>query len=142
LKRKGGHIEGNPDTQNFGGYSCSEVIYEDFCLRIPEGVPMDVGGPLMCAGATLWDPLRHWGATSGNKKMHIGIVGIGGLGTLGIKFAKALGHTVYAISTSAHKEQMAKDKGADHFVVSTDPESMKAAESKMNLILNTVSSAH
>lgn len=95
----------------------------------------------MCAGATLYDPLVHWGATSG-KKMTIGVCGIGGLGTLGIKFAKGYGHTVYAISTSAHKEKMAKEKGADHFVVSTDPASMKAAENTCDLILNTVSAPH
>jgi uncharacterized zinc-type alcohol dehydrogenase-like protein len=61
----------------------------------------------MCAGITLYDPLKHWGATSG-KKMNIGIVGVGGLGTMGIKLAKALGHKVYAISTNPHKEELAK----------------------------------
>lgn len=95
----------------------------------------------MCAGATLYDPLVHWGATTG-KKMTIGVVGIGGLGTLGIKFSKAYGHTVYAISTSAHKEKMAKEKGADYFVVSSDPASMKAAAEKCDLILNTISAPH
>lgn len=75
----------------------------------------------MCAGITLYDPLRHWGATAG-KQMSIGIVGIGGLGTMGVKLAKALGHKVTAISTSANKEQLAKDKGADTFVVSTNAE--------------------
>ena len=74
--------------------------------------------------------------------MAIGIVGIGGLGTMGIKLAKALGHTVYAISTSANKEQMAKEKGADHFVVSIDPESMKTYANKCELIINTVAAQH
>jgi len=74
--------------------------------------------------------------------MSIGIVGIGGLGTMGVKLAKALGHKVTAISTSASKEALAKGKGADTFVVSTDAESMKAATSSLDLILNTVSADH
>jgi len=135
------HIGGNQDTQNFGGYSASECVHEHFILKIPDGIPLDKAGPILCAGITLYDPLVHWGATKG-KKMTIGIVGIGGLGTMGIKISKALGHRVVAISTSAKKEEMAKSKGADAFVVSTDPESIKAEESKVDLILNTVSADH
>jgi len=135
------HIGGNQDTQNFGGYSASEVVHEHFVLRIPDGIPLDKAGPILCAGITLYDPLVHWGATSG-KKMTVGIVGIGGLGTMGIKLAKALGHRVVAISTSNNKEKMAKEKGADAFVVSTDPESMAAESNKIDLILNTVSANH
>ena len=78
----------------------------------------------MCAGITLYDPLRHWGATEG-KQMRIGIIGVGGLGTMGIKLAKALGHIVYAISTSPNKAQLARDKGADHFICSGDPNSLQ-----------------
>lgn len=135
------HIGGNPNTQNFGGYSASEVVHERFILKIPDGIPLSKAGPILCAGITLYDPLRHWGATAG-KQMSVGIVGIGGLGTMGVKLAKALGHKVTAISTSANKEQLAKDKGADTFVVSTNAESMKAAASSLDLILNTVSATH
>jgi len=74
--------------------------------------------------------------------MTVGIIGIGGLGTMGIKLAKALGHRVVAISTSANKEIMAREKGADGFVVSSDPDSIKAETGKIDLILNTVSAAH
>jgi len=74
--------------------------------------------------------------------MTIGIVGIGGLGTMGIKLAKALGHKVIAISTSANKKELALQKGADEFVVSTDPSSVESQKSTCNLILNTVSAAH
>jgi len=74
--------------------------------------------------------------------MTIGIIGIGGLGTMGLKLAKALGHRVVAISTSPAKEKIAMEKGADAFVVSKDPESMKAEFGKINLILNTVSAPH
>lgn len=74
--------------------------------------------------------------------MVIGIVGVGGLGSIGIKLAKAMGHTVVAISTSAHKEQMARDKGADHFCCTTDPASMEKHKWFCDLVLNTVSKEH
>jgi D-arabinose 1-dehydrogenase-like Zn-dependent alcohol dehydrogenase len=96
----------------------------------------------MCAGITLYDPLQYWGATKPGVKMCIGIIGIGGLGTMGIKMAKAMGHRVVAISTSANKAALAKEKGADAFVVSTDPASMTAETNKMDLILNTISANH
>jgi len=95
----------------------------------------------MCAGITMYDPLRHWGATKG-KPMTIGIIGVGGLGTMGIKLSKALGHRVVAISTSANKKELATSKGADVFVVSTDPASMKEGNGLCDLILNTVSAEH
>mmetsp|Transcript_32298 Transcript_32298/g.49452 ORF Transcript_32298/g.49452 Transcript_32298/m.49452 type:complete len:116 (-) Transcript_32298:247-594(-) len=90
----------------------------------------------------MYDPLRHYGATVPGKKMNIGVIGIGGLGTMGIKLAKALGHTVTAISTSVGKKQMAQEKGADHFVVSTDPSSMESSKDSLDLILNTISCEH
>lgn len=89
----------------------------------------------------MYDPLRHWGATTG-EPMTIGVIGIGGLGSIGIKLAKALGHHVVAISTSAHKKEMALQKGADEFIVSTDPESMASCREKIDLILNTASAPH
>merc|ERR1712167_423537 len=88
----------------------------------------------------MYSPLNHWGCTKGGKT--VGIVGIGGLGTMGIKIAKALGNKVVAISTSPKKEEMAKEKGADVFVVSKDPESIKAAAGTCDVILNTVSAPH
>ena len=89
----------------------------------------------------MYDPLVHWGFASGPKRT-VGIVGIGGLGTMGIKLAKALGHTVVAISTNVNKEQIAKEKGADIFVVTKDPESLKKHEGICDIILNTVSAEH
>merc|ERR550534_3250198 len=89
----------------------------------------------------MYSPLMHWGAGSGEKKT-VGIVGIGGLGTMGIKLAKALGNDVMAISSSAHKEALAKEKGATMFACSRDPESMKAHAGMCDLILNTVSASH
>ena len=106
-KKRYNHYGGNPDTQTFGGYSGSIVLHEHFILKIPDGVPLEKAGPILCAGITMYDPLKQWGATQG-KKMTIGIVGIGGLGTMGIKLAKALGHEVIAISSSPEKAELAK----------------------------------
>jgi uncharacterized zinc-type alcohol dehydrogenase-like protein len=131
-----GHIPGNKDLPTYGGYSEFNVVHEHFVFAVPEDIPLEAAGPILCAGVTMYDPLRHWGATTG-KKMTIGIVGIGGLGTMGIKLAKALGHDVIAISTSVSKEALAKEKGATHFCVSKDPESIKTFKGKCNLILNT-----
>jgi len=136
------HIGGNPNASTFGGYSGSNVIHEHFILRIPDSLPLDKAGPILCAGITMYDPLRNWGATKEGSKMTIGIIGVGGLGSMGIKLAKALGHKVVAISTSAGKKEMALQRGADVFIVSTDPESMASAKGTCNLILNTVSAEH
>ena len=137
-----GHIGGNQETQNFGGYSASNVVHEHFVIKVPNDMPLQHAGPIMCAGITMYDPLRHWGATKPGSNMCIGIIGVGGLGTMGIKMSKALGHRVVAISTSANKEGLAKQKGADAFVVSSDNASMAAEAGKMDLIINTVSAEH
>ena len=135
------HISGNPEERTFGGYSGSNVLHEHFIMKIPDGIPLEKAGPILCAGITMYDPLRHWGATSG-EPMTIGIVGIGGLGTMCIKLAKALGHKVVAVSTSASKKDMALAKGAEEFIVSTDPASIQAAAGTIDLLLNTVSATH
>lgn len=98
-------------------------------------------GPILCAGITLYDPLVHWGA-NGEKKMTIGVIGIGGLGTMGIKYAAAMGNHVVAISSNPKKEQMCKDKGAHDFICASNEESMKKHERSLDLILNTVSADH
>jgi D-arabinose 1-dehydrogenase-like Zn-dependent alcohol dehydrogenase len=103
----------------YGGYSGSTCLHEHFMMRIPDEIPIEMAGPILCAGITVYDPLKYWGACRG-EKMTIGIVGIGGLGTMAIKMAKALGHRVVAISTNANKKKMALEKGADQFVVSSD----------------------
>jgi len=139
--KKHGRATGNTDLETHGGYSGSHTVHEQFVLRIPEGMDITRTAPILCAGITMYDPLRHWGYTTGPKRT-VGIVGVGGLGTMGIKLAKALGHRVVAISTSANKEKIAKEKGADIFVVSSDPESVKANAGSCDLILNTVSANH
>ena len=139
---KHSHFLGNPETQNFGGYSGSNVVHQHFVVKIPDGINLEAAGPLLCAGLTMWDPLLHWGAVDGGKTMSIGIIGVGGLGTMGIKMAKALGHRVVAISTTAKKESLCKAKGADVFICSKSPEQMASAESTLDLVLNTVSAPH
>jgi uncharacterized zinc-type alcohol dehydrogenase-like protein len=112
-----GRVEGNPNLTTFGGYSGSNVVHEHFVMKIPDEIPFEAAAPILCAGITLYDPLRNRGALE-KKDMVIGVIGVGGLGTMGIKFAKYLGHTVVAISRSQDKESLAKGKGADHYVAS------------------------
>ena len=140
--KKHGRVLGNQSMPTFGGYTGSQVTHEHFIIKVPDTMEMDKVAPILCAAITMYDPLRHWGFLDGGKKKCVGVVGVGGLGTMGIKIAKAAGHEVVAISTSKGKEQMAKDKGADLFVVSTDEESVKACAGKCDIILSTVSANH
>lgn len=123
-----------------GGYSGSYTANKQFIIKIPVGYPMEAAGPIFCAGITMFSPLARWGARHGGKR--VGIMGIGGLGQMGVRLAAAMGNEVTAISTTASKKQTALDIGANHFVVSTDDESMKAAAGSLDLILNTISADH
>mmetsp|Transcript_26085 Transcript_26085/g.46384 ORF Transcript_26085/g.46384 Transcript_26085/m.46384 type:complete len:361 (-) Transcript_26085:173-1255(-) len=133
---RAGPVE-SPTT--YGGYSRTMVVNERFTIKIPDGYPMECAGPLMCAAITVWDPLRHWGAKEGTR---VGIIGMGGLGMMGLKLAKALGCDVTAITSSPNKVDTCKEMGADHVIVSSDEECMKKAEKSLDLILNTVSASH
>ncbi|HEX8578404.1 MAG TPA: NAD(P)-dependent alcohol dehydrogenase [Allosphingosinicella sp.] len=124
----------------YGGYSDRIVVREDFCLKIRHDAgELAAVAPLLCAGITTWSPLKHWGAGPGKT---VGIVGIGGLGHMGVKLAKALGAHVVAFTTSPSKVEDAKALGADEVVVSRDPEAMKAQTGKLDLIINTVTVPH
>jgi len=140
-KKRHGRVGGNQATFTAGGYSAGHTVHEDFIVKIPKGMILEKTAPILCAGITMYSPLKHWGA-AGDKRMTVGIVGIGGLGTMGIKLARALGNDVMAISSSAHKEGLAKEKGATMFACSRDPTSMKSQAGKCDLILNTVSAKH
>jgi len=133
-------VGGNQETRTFGGYSGSNVVHEDYIIMFHQGMDLTKAAPLLCAGITMYSPLNYWGAKNGGKT--IGIIGIGGLGTMGIKLAKALGNKVVAISTSNKKEALAREKGADMFVVSKDPESIKAHSMTCDIILDTVAVPH
>ncbi|MBX3561635.1 MAG: NAD(P)-dependent alcohol dehydrogenase [Sphingomonas sp.] len=123
-----------------GGYSDSIVVREEFVLAIRhDEADLAAAAPLLCAGITTWSPLRHWNVGPGSK---VGIVGIGGLGHMGIKLAKALGAHVVAFTTSASKVDDAKALGADEVVVSRDAGQMAAQTERLDFILNTVAAPH
>ncbi|MCE7063890.1 NAD(P)-dependent alcohol dehydrogenase [Dyadobacter sp. CY326] len=130
------HIPGSP---TFGGYSESIVVSENFVLRIPENMDLAAAAPLLCAGITTYSPLRHWNVGPGQK---VGVVGIGGLGHMGIKIAKAMGAEVVAFTTSQTKFAEAKRLGADEVVLSKDEAQMSAYTGKLHFILDAVSAQH
>jgi uncharacterized zinc-type alcohol dehydrogenase-like protein len=123
-------------TPTYGGYSERIVVDENYVLRMPENLPADGSAPLLCAGITLYSPLKHWGAGPGKK---VTIVGLGGLGHMGVKLAHALGAEVTVLSQSNRKAPDAKRLGADHFYATSDPETFAKLERHFDLIVNTVS---
>ena len=124
----------------YGGYSDTIVVREEFVLAIRHREEdLAAAAPLLCAGITTWSPLRHWNVGPGKK---VGVVGIGGLGHMGLKLAKALGAHVVAFTTSPSKIEDAKALGADEVVVSRNPEEMKAHTGSFDFILNTVAAPH
>ncbi|GAB3028358.1 NAD(P)-dependent alcohol dehydrogenase [Niabella terrae] len=125
--------------QTFGGYSERVVVDEDFVLKVPKNLDLAATAPLLCAGVTTWSPLRHWQIGPG---MRVGIVGIGGLGHMGVKFARAMGAEVIVLTTSDSKIEDAKRLGADEVILSTDPAQMKAAANSLHFILDCVSASH
>jgi alcohol dehydrogenase (NADP+) len=123
----------------YGGYSESIVVDENFVLRVPENLDLAGAAPLLCAGITTYSPLRHWGVTSGKK---VGIVGLGGLGHMGVKFARALGAHVVVFTTSPGKREDALRLGADEVVISRDANEMQKHAGSFDFILDAVSADH
>ncbi len=123
----------------FGGYSDGIVVDQRFVLRVPSNLPLAGVAPLVCAGITTYSPLRHWGVTRGQK---VGVVGLGGLGHMGVKFAHALGAHVVLFTTSARKREDARRLGADEVVVSSDADAMSRHAGSFDFILDTVSASH
>ncbi|HCS09590.1 MAG TPA: hydroxyacid dehydrogenase [Pseudomonas sp.] len=134
---------GSPDridgTTTMGGYSDSIVVREDFVVRIPENLDPASAAPLLCAGITTYSPLQHYGVEPGDK---VGVLGMGGLGHMGIKFAKAMGAEVTLFTRSAAKAEEARRQGADDVIVSTDAEQMKAAAGSFDFLLDTIPVQH
>lgn len=126
-------------TPTYGGYSEKIVASEKFVVKIPDGLDLAGAAPLLCAGITTWSPLRHWQVGPGSK---VAIVGLGGLGHMGIKLAKALGAEVTLFTRSPGKEADARRLGADHLVLSTDKAQMQAAKRQFDLIVDTVPYEH
>ncbi len=126
-----------PDgTRTMGGYSQSIVVDENYVLRIPGNLPLDAAAPLLCAGITLYSPLRHWNAGPGKR---VAIVGLGGLGHMGVKIAHALGANVTVLSQSLGKADDGKRMGADHYYATSDPQTFEKLAGTFDLIINTVS---
>ncbi|RWR74094.1 Alcohol dehydrogenase superfamily [Cinnamomum micranthum f. kanehirae] len=128
-------------TPTYGGYSDMIVVKEHFVVQFPDNLPLNAGAPLLCAGITVYSPLKYFGLSE--PGMHLGVVGLGGLGHVAVKFAKAFGVKVTVISTSPSKEKEAiKQLGTDSFLVSRDPKQMEAAMGTMDGIIDTVSATH
>jgi uncharacterized zinc-type alcohol dehydrogenase-like protein len=127
---------GRDGLPTFGGYSSHIVVDENYVLRIPDSLGLDVAAPLLCAGITLYSPLRHWQAGPG---MRVAIIGLGGLGHMGVKIAHALGAEVTVLSQTLHKQLDGQRMGADHYYATSDPRTFSALAGGFNLMVNTVS---
>jgi len=119
-----------------GGYSEYIVVDQDFVVRIPDGISLDVAAPLLCAGITVYSPLRHWGCGPGKK---VAVVGMGGLGHMAVKIAAAMGAEVTVLSHSLSKEADGKRLGAQHYYATSDRATFKQLRNSLDLIINTVS---
>jgi uncharacterized zinc-type alcohol dehydrogenase-like protein len=119
-----------------GGYSTHIVVTEDFVVRIPDSIELDVAAPLLCAGITTYSPLNHWGAGPGKK---IAVVGMGGLGHMAVKIAHAMGAEVTVLSQTLNKKDDGLQFGADNYYATNDPETFEKLAGTFDLIINTVS---
>lgn len=124
---------------NYGGYSNSIVVDRHFVLKVPDKLDLAAAAPLLCAGITTYSPLMHWQVGEGDK---VGVVGLGGLGHMAVKFAHALGAYVVMFTTTPGKAEDAKRLGADEVVVSKNPEEMDRHRESFDFILNTVAAPH
>lgn len=132
-------VDRQDGTSTQGGYSERIVVSEQFVVNVPENLDPAGAAPLLCAGITTWSPLRHWKVGPGSK---VAVVGLGGLGHMALKLAKAMGAEVTLFSRSPGKEADAQRLGASHVVISTDPAQMKAVRGQFDLIIDTVPYVH
>ncbi|GGW85543.1 NAD(P)-dependent alcohol dehydrogenase [Salegentibacter mishustinae] len=123
----------------FGGYAEQIVVDKEFVLKVPENIDAKAAAPLLCAGITTYSPLRHWNVKKGDK---VGVIGLGGLGHMGVKFAHAIGAHVVMITTSPSKSEDAKKLGADEVLISKNEEDMKKQAGTFDFLLNTVPVGH
>ncbi|MES2965633.1 MAG: NAD(P)-dependent alcohol dehydrogenase [Bdellovibrionota bacterium] len=126
-------------TPTYGGYASHITVRDKYTLKIKKGLPLERVAPLLCAGITTYSPLKRYGTKKGKK---VGVVGLGGLGHMAVKIAKAMGAEVVVFSTSPNKEADAKKLGAKHFVISKDPANFAPWAGKLDLIIDTVSAPH
>ncbi len=123
----------------YGGYSTRITVNEDYVLRIPDGIPLERAAPLLCAGITTYSPLRHFGLKAGDR---LGVVGLGGLGHMAVKFGRAMGAEVTMLSTSESKRQDAEALGAHAFAATRDPATFEKLRGHFDFIIDTVSAPH
>lgn len=123
----------------YGGYSTQITVKEDFVVRVPENLPLDAAAPLLCAGITTYSPLRHFGVKPGMK---VAVLGLGGLGHMGVKFAKAMGAEVTVLSQSERKRADALAMGADHYLAMNAEGVFEENASRFDFLLDTVSAPH
>ena len=135
----GSHEPKHNNNVTLGGYSQQIVVDEKFVLRVPTNLDVRAAAPLLCAGITTWSPLKHWNVGPGSV---VGVIGLGGLGHMGIKFAHALGAKVVMITTSPEKSVDAKKLGADEVLISTNEAMMAKYANNFDLLLNTIPVAH
>ncbi|MGI8705027.1 MAG: NAD(P)-dependent alcohol dehydrogenase [Sphingomicrobium sp.] len=132
-----------PDRQSGeitqGGYSDRIVVREEFVCSIPDGMDMAHAAPLLCAGITTYSPLKRWGVKKGDK---VAVAGLGGLGHMTVKLARAMGAEVTVLTTSPEKAEAARKNGASEVIVSTDPEAMQKAVGRFNLVVDTIPVTH
>ncbi len=131
--------ERGKDQLTFGGYSECIVVDEHFVVKIPKSLALAGAAPLLCAGITTYSPLRHWKIGPG---LRVGVIGLGGLGHMGVKLAKAMGAEVAMITTSPGKAKDAVRLGADEVLISTDPAAMKRNGRGFDFLLNTIPNGH
>ncbi|WP_323751042.1 NAD(P)-dependent alcohol dehydrogenase [Marinobacter sp.] len=134
-----GGIDRHDGSVTMGGYSDNIVVSERFVVRIPEKLDPASAAPILCAGITTYSPLKHFKVGQGHK---VGVLGMGGLGHMGVKFAKALGAEVTLFTRSESKVAEARKQGADHVVISTDRDQMKGVANSFDFLLDTIPVAH
>jgi len=132
-------FERGTQTLTYGGYSTQITVQQDYVVRVPEGLDLPGAAPLLCAGITTYSPLRHFGVGAGSR---VAVVGLGGLGHMGVKFAKAMGAHTSVLSHSPSKREDALRLGADEFIDTSDPEAFTKHAGRFDFILDTVSAVH
>ena len=126
-------------TPTYGGYASHITVKDKYALKIKKGMPLDRTAPLLCAGITTYSPLKRYGTKKGSK---VGVVGLGGLGHMAVKIAKAMGAEVTVFSTSESKRNDAKKLGAKNFIITKNPKNFEPMMGKLDLIIDTVSAPH
>ncbi len=132
-------FERETKAPTYGGYSTRIVVDENYVVRVPESLPLQAAAPLLCAGITTYSPLRHWNVKAGDE---VAIVGLGGLGHMGVKLAKAMGARVTVLSHSPSKRDDALRLGADDFVATKEEGAFERNRKRFDFILDTVSADH